>query len=223
MGGVMAITIITYAFYDYLLICSIKQCTQITRDDFVNAHHEMAQVQYFMHYAGQPFVYRSGPNPGFSDAVAHAIGLSVGGPAHLQHIGLLPLGSHQLLNDGSSATSIDYLLSLAADKLPLMSFALALEKWRWYLFEKGPIGLNARWWDLRMRYQGVIPPVGRSTEHFDAAAKYQVIADQDYIRYYVSTVLQFQIFGELCEAAGHRGPLHLCDIYRSREAGRMLR
>lgn len=187
----------------------------------------MAHVQYFMHYAAQPFVYRSGPNPGFSDAIANAIGLSVGGPTHLQHIGLMQSNAHhqqqQSLNDGSSAASIDYLLLLAADKLPLMSFALALEKWRWYLFEKGPIGLNARWWDLRMRYQGVIPPVGRSAEHFDAAAKFQVIADQDYIRYYVSTVLQFQIFAELCEAAGHRGPLHLCDFYRSREAGRMLR
>lgn len=200
----------------------MKQCTQITLDDFVNSHHELAHVQYFMHYASQPYVYRDGPNPGFSEAVAQAIGLAVGGPVHLQHIGLLnvPLSS---LAGGNTPTSINYLLELAMDKLPLMSFALALEKWRWYVFEKGPVGLNSRWWDQRLRYQGVIPPVGRSAEHLDAAAKYQVVADEDYIRYYVSTVLQFQIFAELCEAAGHRGPLHMCDFYRSREAGRILR
>lgn len=27
----------------------------------------------------------------------------------------------------------------------------------------------------------------------------------------------------LCRASGHIGPLHTCDIYRSREAGRILR
>lgn len=175
-----------------------------------------------MQYAGQPFVYRDGPNPGFSEAIAHAIGLAVGGPAHLQYIGLMQ-NAPASLQGGHSAVSIEYLLDLAMDKLPLMSFALALEQWRWYVFEKGPTGMNARWWDLRMRYQGVIPPVGRTAEHLDATAKFQVVADQDYIRYYVSTVLQFQIFAGLCEAAQHRGPLHLCDFYRSREAGRILR
>lgn len=175
-----------------------------------------------MHYAGQPYVFRDGPNPGFSEAVAHAIGLSVGGPAHLHHLGLLNVASLSDLRSGNSPTNIEYLLELAMDKLPLMSFALALEKWRWYAFEKGPIGLNARWWDMRLRYQGLIPPAARLPEHLDAAAKLQIVTDQDYIRYYVATVLQFQIFAELCAAAGHRGPLHMCDVYRSREAGRIL-
>lgn len=98
-----------------------------------------------------------------------------------------------------------------------------LLQWRWYVFEKGPVGMNARWWDLRLRFQGIIPPVSRSSHHFDAGAKYHVISDQDYIKYFVATILQFQIYGELCAAANHIGPLHTCDFYRSREAGRLLR
>ena len=96
-------------------------------------------------------------------------------------------------------------------------------QWRWYVFEKGPIGMNSRWWNLRLKESGIIPPVSRSMQHFDAAAKYHVISDQDYIKYFVATVLQFQIYSELCSAANHIGPLHTCDFYRSREAGRLLR
>jgi peptidyl-dipeptidase A len=96
-------------------------------------------------------------------------------------------------------------------------------QWRWFVFEKGPVGMNSRWWDLRLRFQGLIPPIARSNTHFDAGAKYHVISDQDYIKYFVATILQFQIYAELCLAANHVGPLHTCDFYRSREAGRVLR
>ncbi len=41
-------------------------------------------------------------------------------------------------------------------------------------------------------------------------------------RYFVSFILQFQFHQKLCQAAGHTGPLHKCDIYRSREAGAVL-
>ncbi|KFB45637.1 AGAP007982-PA-like protein [Anopheles sinensis] len=198
----------------------IKQCTQVTLDDFVNAHHEMTHIQYYMQYASQPFLYREGPNPAFHEALANAVALSVGGPAHLQKIGLL--NSPVSVTNGNTAINIEYLLNMALDKLPFMAFSLAVEKWRWYIFDKGPVGMNARWWEFRLRYQGLIPPAVRGYEHFDAGAKYHVISDQDYIKYFVATVLQFQIYSELCQAALHSGPLHTCDFYRSREAGRIL-
>lgn len=43
-----------------------------------------------------------------------------------------------------------------------------------------------------------------------------------FFRYFVSIVLQFQLFQSLCEISGHTGELHACDLYRSREAGRLL-
>lgn len=42
-------------------------------------------------------------------------------------------------------------------------------------------------------------------------------------RYFVSFILQFQLHEKLCEAANHTGPLHRCDIYRSAEAGAILK
>lgn len=83
--------------------------------------------------------------------------------------------------------------------------------------------MNSLWWSLRLQYQGIIPPVPRSDSDFDPASKYHIISDQNYMKYFIAQVLQFQIHEALCSAANHQGQLHTCDIYRSREAGRLLR
>lgn len=82
--------------------------------------------------------------------------------------------------------------------------------------------MNSDWWQLRIKFQGIVPPVPRSEKHLDAAAKRHIPADIPYMKYYVALLLEFQIFEALCNAAGHTGPLQNCDIYRSREAGRIL-
>lgn len=131
----------------------IKQCTSLTVEDFVNAHHEMTHIHYYMQYASRPFVYRESPNPAFHEAASHAISLSVGGPVHLQKLGLLKSPISAV--NGNSILNIEYLLNVALDKLPFMAYSMALEKWRWYIFEKWPErNFNTRFWELRLRYQG---------------------------------------------------------------------
>lgn len=66
------------------------------------------------------------------------------------------------------------------------------------------------------------PPVERTENDFDPGAKYHIPANYPYIRYFVSYVIQFQFHKSLCEAAGHVGPLHTCDIYNSKQAGKLL-
>lgn len=83
-------------------------------------------LQYYMQYTSQPFIYRESPNPAFHEAVAHAIGLNVGGPVHLQKIGLL--SSPISTSSGNSMINIEYLLNVALDKLPFMAFSLSVEK-----------------------------------------------------------------------------------------------
>lgn len=79
-----------------------------------------------MQYTTQPFIYRDSPNPAFHEAVAHAIALNVGGPVHLQKIGLL--SSPISASNGNSMINIEYLLNVALDKLPFMAFSLTVEK-----------------------------------------------------------------------------------------------
>lgn len=83
--------------------------------------------------------------------------------------------------------------------------------------------MNERYWELKLRYQGLIPPTSRNNAHFDPGSKFHVISDQDYIKYFVATILQFQVFNELCQAANQKTTsLHTCNFSGSREAGRLL-
>ncbi|XP_050426302.1 angiotensin-converting enzyme-like [Adelges cooleyi] len=194
----------------------IKQCTEVTMDDLFSTHHEMAHIQYYLHYADQPFLFKDGANAGFHEALSDAIILSVSTPRHLHRIGLL----NNITDDYEA--QIDFLMEMALDKIAYLPFAYSVDLWRWGVFSKGQGSMNARWWDLKLLYQGIVPPVVRDEKNFDPSSKYHVIADAPYIKYFISIVLQFQMHSALCTAAGHVGPMHKCDIYRSKEAGRLL-
>lgn len=196
----------------------IKQCTSINMDDFIVSHHEMGHIQYYQQYAYQPLVFREGANPGFHEAVGDVLALSVSTPKHLKTIGLLDEISQD--NEGM----INFLYSTALMKTAFLPFGYLIDLWRWGVFS-GDVKkneLNTKWWEMRLKYQGICPPVRRTEEDFDPGCKYHVPANTPYVRYFVSHVIQFQFHKALCEAAGHTGPLYECDIYNSKDAGRVL-
>ncbi|XP_046681921.1 angiotensin-converting enzyme-like [Homalodisca vitripennis] len=194
----------------------MKQCTEVTMEGLLTTHHEMTHIQYYLQYAHLPYLFRDGANPGFHEAVSEAIGLSVVTPRHMHRIGLL----NNITDDYE--TKINFLLEMALEKVAYLPFAYLVDQWRWAVQAEGTHAMNARWWALRLHHQGVVPPIPRNESHFDPGAKYHIISDQPYIRYFVSLVFQFQLHASLCHAAQHVGPLDSCDIFRSREAGRLL-
>lgn len=42
----------------------IKQCTRVTMESLITIHHEMGHIEYYLQYAHQPVVFRTGANPG---------------------------------------------------------------------------------------------------------------------------------------------------------------
>uniref|UniRef100_A0AAR5P2P6 Angiotensin-converting enzyme n=1 Tax=Dendroctonus ponderosae TaxID=77166 RepID=A0AAR5P2P6_DENPD len=200
-------------------------CANVNMKDLITAHHEMAHIHYFMAYKNQPKVFRDGANPAFHEAIGEAIGLSVGTPKHLQALGLVPVSVED------TAVDINYLYQMALDKIAFLPFAFVMDKWRYDVFNSkvGKEEYNCHWHILREQYQGIKPPVLRSEINFDPGSKYHIPANIPYLRYFVSTLLQFQIYRALCQAAGqyvpgdYTKPLHKCDIYRSKEAGNILR
>ncbi|XP_061518111.1 angiotensin-converting enzyme [Anopheles gambiae] len=203
----------------------VKMCTQVTHKDFITVHHELAHIQYFLNYRNNPKVFRDGANPGFHEAIGDAISLSVASPKHLQNLGLVQKSVDDTAHD------INFLFSLAMEKVVFLPFALALEAWRYDVFSKRvrKEQYNCHWWLLREEYGGVKPPVLRSELDFDPGAKYHVAANIPYIKYFFSNVLQFQIYRALCTASGQyvpqdpSKPLHKCDIYRQPAAGNILK
>ncbi|XP_031773861.1 angiotensin-converting enzyme [Apis florea] len=202
----------------------IKMCTKVTMKDLITVHHEMAHIEYFLRYSGLTREFRDGANPGFHEAVGEAVALSVSTPRHLQ---TLSLGNKYI---DESTTDINYLFTLAMDKLVMLPFSIVMDRWRWDVF-RGYVtreDYNCHWHRLMEQYAGIKPPVLRSEDDFDPGAKYHIPANIPYIRNFVAGVLQFQLYRALCQAAGQRSvddfrrPLHRCDFYRSPEAGRIL-
>jgi peptidyl-dipeptidase A len=194
----------------------IKMCIDVTGEDFVVIHHELGHNFYQRAYRKQPFLFVNGANEGFHEAIGDTIALSVT-PEYLVKVGLLDKAP-------DASGDIGLLLERALQKIAFLPFGLILDQWRWKVFsgEVTPADYNKAWWDLRLRYQGIAPPLARSEADFDPGAKYHIPANVSYTRYFLAHVLQFQFHQALCQAAGQTGPLHRCSIYDNKAAGAKL-
>src|SRR3546814_9481918 len=124
----------------------------------------------------------------------------------------------------SAEKDIGLLLRQAMDKVAFLPFVLLIDKWRWNVFNGSvqPSGYNMAWNDLRLEYQGIVPPVPRTEEHFDPGAKFHIPGNTPYTRYFLARILQFQFYKAACEQAGWKGPLHRCSFYNNKEVGQRL-
>lgn len=194
----------------------LKMCIEVNDVDFVTIHHELGHNFYQRAYKDQPPLFQDSANDGFHEAVGDTIALSVT-PEYLKEVGLLDTVPPE-------SADIGYLLKQAMDKIAFLPFGLLIDKWRWEVFsgQITPAQYNKAWWDLKAKYQGVAPPVERSEADFDPGAKYHIASNTPYARYFLARVLQFQFHRALCEAAGQKGPLHRCSIYKNKAAGERL-
>jgi peptidyl-dipeptidase A len=194
----------------------IKLCIEINAEDFSTIHHELGHNFYQRAYNRQPFLFRDSANDGFHEAIGDTIALSVT-PEYLKRVGLLA-------NVPDTSKDIGLLLYKALEKIAFLPFGLMIDKWRWQVFsgEIPPEKYNETWWQLRLKYQGVAPPLTRSERDFDPGAKYHVPANYPYARYFLADILQFQFHRSLAKIAGCTGPLNRCSIYESKAAGDKL-
>jgi peptidyl-dipeptidase A len=196
----------------------IKMCTKVNADDFVTVHHELGHNYYQRAYNKQPLLYLDSANDGFHEAIGDMIALSVT-PEYLVQIGLLDRNKVP-----SSDKDIGLLLRQAMDKAAFLPFGLLVDKWRWKVFsgEITPANYEKGWNDLRLQYQGIVPPVERTEADFDPGAKYHIPASVPYTRYFLARILQFQFYKAACDMAGWKGPLHRCSFYGNKQVGARL-
>ncbi|WP_375429257.1 M2 family metallopeptidase, partial [uncultured Sphingomonas sp.] len=196
----------------------IKMCTKVNADDFVTIHHELGHNYYQRAYNRQSHLYKNGANDGFHEAIGDFVALSIT-PDYLVKIDLL-----EPARVPSADKDIGLLLRQGMDKIAFLPFGLMMDKWRWgvYSEEIKPGGYQAAWDALRLRYQGVMPPVARDETRFDPGAKYHIPAGTPYARYFLARVLQFQFYEAACRQAGWKGPLHRCSFHGDKAVGQRL-
>ncbi len=192
----------------------IKVCFRVNHDDFYTAHHELGHNMYQRDYKDQSYLFADGANDGFHEAIGDFIGLYSETPSYLHAIGLID-------SVPGPEADIPYLLRMALDKVAFLPFAYIVDKWRWLDFagEITPQQYNTAWWDLRTKYQGMMPPGPRPANAFDVAAKSHVPEGTPYARYFLATIYQFQFYRAACRQAGWTGPLNRCSIYGNKEVG----
>ncbi len=196
----------------------IKMCTKVNGDDFVTIHHELGHNYYQRAYQIQKPLYLDGANDGFHEAIGDFIALSIT-PDYLVKIGLLDPAKVP-----GADKDLGLLLRQAMDKVAFLPFGLLIDKWRWGVFDGSiPQGQYEKGWnDLRLQYQGIVPPVPRDETKFDPGGKYHIPGNTPYTRYFLARVLQFQFYEAACRQAGWKGPLHRCSFYGNKQVGEKL-
>src|SRR5688572_22182818 len=192
----------------------IKMCIKPIEEDLFTVYHELGHVYYFIWYKDQPELFQDGAHDGFHEAIGDAVNLSVT-PGYLHQIGLVGAVKP------SQEAVINQQMKMALEKIAFLPFGKLIDEWRWGVFDGRikPSEYNKAWWDLRRKYQGVVPPVERTEDDFDPGAKYHIPGNTPYTRYFLSFILQFQFHKALCDAAGYQGPLHECSIFGNKDAG----
>ena len=196
----------------------IKMCIKKNADDFVTIHHELGHNYYQRAYNKQDYLYLNGANDGFHEAIGDMVALSIT-PEYLVQIDML-----QPNQVPGTDKDIGLLLRQAMDKVAFLPFGLLIDKWRWGVFD-GSIPQDQYekgWNDLRLQYQGIVPPVPRDETKFDPGGKYHIPGNTPYTRYFLARVLQFQFYEAACRQAGWKGPLHRCSFYGNKQVGEKL-
>lgn len=195
----------------------VSMCGKVDSSSFFWLHRTLAQLHYDLAFAGQDWVYRTAPRPGFAQANSGAALLALT-PAYLHGLGLL----EELPGPGEE---LSRLLFEALDTLPELPFMLAADRWRWdvYSGKIGPGEYNRYWWELRRRYQGVAPPEPRENQAFDAGAKLHIPFNLPLMPDYYGAFLRYQFHAISCRRAGFQGPLHQCSMAGNKAAGEALR
>jgi peptidyl-dipeptidase A len=196
----------------------IKMCIKKDQEDLFTIHHELGHDYYFNNYYTLPVLFQNGANDGFQEAIGDTIMLSMT-PEYFKQKGLIAK-----VEKNEKAT-INQQMATALERFAFLPFAVMVDKWRWDVFsgKVKPDEYNKHWWDLKLKYQGVVPPVARTEAEFDPGAKYHVPANTPYMRYFLARILQFQLHRALCKKAGFTGPLHECSIYGNKDAGAALK
>ncbi|GFT00244.1 angiotensin-converting enzyme [Nephila pilipes] len=195
----------------------IKMCV-INKSTLPTLFHEMGHIQYYMHYSGLPYMFQGSANPGFHEAVGNTITLS------MQNIKFLQ-GTITKKGQYCKLSSINFLMYMALEWAVGPFYAYIVDLWRNEVYS-GAIKeneFNTKYWEYRLKYQGVCPPVKRSEANFDIGSKYHISAGVEYWRYFVANILQFQIHETLCKETKKEEPIHMCGKMKTLNANSMLR
>ena len=131
-------------------------------DYLLTIHHEMGHIEYYMQYADQPPQFRDGANEGFHEAMGEVMAMNVATPEHLRAIGLLP--DEKGDEETEEQAMINFLLFQSLQQVATMPFTIAMENWRYAVFN-GTFEKDEwmeKFWEMKNEIVGVKAPMERT-------------------------------------------------------------
>jgi peptidyl-dipeptidase A len=182
--------------------------------------HELGHIYYYVSYSNDsvPPLLRGGANRAYHEGIGTMIGM-----ASMQ----LPFLKEQgLIAEDTEVDEIQLLLKEALDYVVVVPWgAGVMTEFEHSLYAENlqPDNYNDRWWELKEKYQGIVPPNERGNEYADAASKTHINNDPaQYYDYAISTILMFQIHDHIAKSILGQDP-HATNYWGNEEVGDFLK
>ncbi len=186
---------------------------------YETTHHELGHIYYYISYTNPnvPILLREGANRAYHEAVGSLLGLAAMQKPFIAQLNLIDPGvktdeMRQLLKE-----ALNYIVFIPWSAGVMTEFEYEL-----YNQNLPADQFNAKWWELKKKYQGIVPPAPRGEEFCDAASKTHISDDAaQYYDYALSYVQLFQLHDFIARQILKQDP-RATNYYGSKETGSFL-
>jgi peptidyl-dipeptidase A len=187
---------------------------------YETANHELGHVYYYMSYTNKnvPPLLREGANRAYHEAVGSLMGLASMQKPFLESKGIIPAGTPSDEIQALLKEALNYAVFIPFSAGTMTEFEKAL-----YADNLPADQLNAKWWELAKKYQGMVPPTERGETFADAASKTHINDDAaQYYDYALSFVILFQLHDYIAKSILKQDP-KATNYYGNKEVGKFLK
>lgn len=186
---------------------------------YETTHHELGHIYYYDLYTNKdvPPLLRGGANRAFHEAVGSMLGLAAMQKPFLQHLELVPANVKTDEMQTLLKEALNYVVFIPWSAGVMTEFEDAL-----YAQNLPKDAYNKKWWDLKKKYQGIVPPSPRGEQFCDAASKTHINNDAaQYYDYALSYILLFQLHNHIAKNILQQDP-RATNYYGSKQVGQFL-
>ncbi len=187
---------------------------------YETSHHELGHIYYYILYTNPnvPPLLRGGANRAFHEAVGSMLGLAATQKPFLQGLGLVAEDVETDEMQILLKEALNYIVFIPWSAGVMTAFENEL-----YAKNLPREQFNKKWWELKKKYQGIVPPQERGREYCDAASKTHINNDAaQYYDYALSYILLFQLHNHIATNILKEDP-RATNYYGSKETGEFLK
>jgi peptidyl-dipeptidase A len=187
---------------------------------YETTHHELGHIYYYILYTNPnvPPLLRGGANRAFHEAVGSMLGLAATQKPFLQGLGLIPEDVKTDEMQTLLKEALNYVVFIPWSAGVMTEFEHEL-----YANDLPEDQFNKKWWEIKKKYQGIVPPTERGEEFCDAASKTHINNDAaQYYDYALSFILLFQLHDHIATQILKQDP-RATNYNGSKETGAFLK